>query len=73
MDYVRKQTYITREQDSAVKEVARQRGITEAEVLRQALDSWLATEVDRERDDPFAALIGLVEGPATVNHDDIYE
>jgi hypothetical protein len=35
---VRKQVYIERRQDDALKRAARQRGVTEAELIREALD-----------------------------------
>ena len=72
VELVRKQTYITAEQDRAVKRLAKRYHTTEAEILRRALDSWLSREGAREGGDPFAALIGFVEGPDEVDHDDIY-
>ncbi len=69
---VRKQTYITPAQDRAVKRLALQQGITEAEILRRALDLLLAREGIREGEDPFAAMIGMIDGPSEVDHDDIY-
>lgn len=73
MEFVRKQTYITPTQDRAVKRLAQQQGITEAEILRQALDLFLAREGIKENEDVFADLIGLFSGPSEVDHDDIYE
>jgi hypothetical protein len=35
---VRKQIYISRRQDALLKRLAKQRGVSEAEVIRQALD-----------------------------------
>ena len=73
MELVRKQTYITPAQDRAVKRLAQQQGITEAEILRQALDLFLTREGIRENEDAFADMIGLFSGPSEVDHDDIYE
>ncbi len=73
MDLVRKQTYITPAQDRAVKRLAQQQGTTEAEILRRALDQFLAREGIIETQDPFAELIGMFEGPSEVNHDDVYQ
>lgn len=42
MELVRKQMYITPAQDRAVKQLAQQQGTTEAEILRRALDLFLA-------------------------------
>ena len=72
MELVRKQTYITPAQDRAVKRLAQQQGITEAEILRKALDLLLAREGIKENEDPLADLIGLFSGPPKVDHDDIY-
>jgi hypothetical protein len=73
MELVRKQTYITPLQDRAVKRLAQQQGTTEAEILRKALDQFLASEGITESQDPFAELIGMFEGPAEVDHNDIYQ
>lgn len=72
MDLIRKQTYITVEQDRSVKELAEQYRTTEAEIVRRALDSWLAEETVSASANRFAGLVGFVDGPAEVDHDDIY-
>jgi Ribbon-helix-helix protein, copG family len=72
MDLIRKQIYITPAQDRAVKRLAQQQGITEAEILREALDQFLVKAGIVENEDPFAELIGMFEGPVEVDHDDIY-
>ena len=72
MELVRKQTYITPAQDRAVKRLAQQQGTTEADILRKALDQFLAREGIVDAQDPFAELIGMFEGPSEVDHDDIY-
>ncbi len=43
---IRKQLYITREQDRALKKYAREQGASEAEVVREALDRHLWPEAD---------------------------
>jgi hypothetical protein len=73
MELIRKQTYITPAQDRAVKRLAQQQRTTEAEILRKALDLFLAREGISESEDPFADLIGMFEGPVEVDHDDIYQ
>ena len=60
VELVRKQTYITAEQDRAVKRLAERHHTTEAEILRRALDDLLRREGMRDGEDPFAALIGFV-------------
>lgn len=72
MELIPKQTYITPDQDRAVKQLAQRQGITEAEILRKAIDQFLAWEGIREIEDPFADMIGMVEGPVEADHDDIY-
>ena len=72
MELVRKQTYITLAQDRAVKRLAQQQGTTESEILRKALDQYLAREGIVETQDPFADLMGMFEGPSEADHDDIY-
>lgn len=72
MELVRKQTYITPDQDRAVKLLARQQGTTEAEIIRKALDLLLIREGIGEYQDPFDDLIGLFAGSSEVNHDKIY-
>ena len=72
MELVRKQTYITPAQDRAVKRLAQQQGTTEADILRRAIDQFLARQGIIETQDPFADLIGMFEGPIEVDHDDIY-
>lgn len=72
MELVRKQTYITADQDRRLKEWAERYHVTEAEVLRRALDAWLADEENARGRDPFEWLVGFVDGPTEVNHNDIY-
>ena len=72
MELVRKQFYITPTQDKAVKRLAREQKTTEAEILRKALDQFLARDDIMEMQDPFADLIGMFEGPLQISHNDIY-
>ena len=49
---IRKQVYITPKQDASLKRLAKKRGVTEADVVRQAIDKEAAeaeTEEARER------------------------
>jgi hypothetical protein len=71
VDLVRKQTNLTPEQDRAVKRLAERHHTTEAATLRRALDDLPRREGVRDGEDPFAALIGSIEGPAEVDHDDV--
>jgi hypothetical protein len=73
MELVRKQTYITPEQDAALKRIAAEEQTTEAEVLRRALDALLELEARERESNPLARLIGFVDLPLAKNdHDDIY-
>jgi hypothetical protein len=72
MELIRKQTYITRAQDRALKRLAQQQGTTEADILRKALDQFLTKEGLIGPEDPFADLIGIFEGLVEADHDDIY-
>lgn len=69
---MRRQTYLTPDQDRAVKRLAEKYDTSEAEIIRRALDHWLHLEGARENEDPFASLFGFVDGPASMDHDDIY-
>jgi hypothetical protein len=71
MDLVRKQTYITAEQDAALKRIAAREGTTESQVLRRVLDRWLG-RLEQPNDDPLGAFIGWVQGDVVNDHDDIY-
>ena len=71
MELVRKHFNITPAQARAVKQLAQQQGTTEADILRKALDQFLAKQGIVETQDPFADLIGMFEGPAEVDHNDI--
>ena len=72
MEMVRKQTYLTAEQDRRLKVMAEQCHTTEAEILRRAFDDWFERQLARGDTDPFESLIGFVAGPKDVDHDDIY-
>ncbi len=72
MGWVRKQFYITTTQDRVIKQLAQQQKTPESANLRKALEQFLVREGMMERQDPFAELVGMFEGPMQVNHDDIY-
>jgi len=52
MQLISKQAYITPEQDRAVKQLAQQQGTTEAEILRKAINQFIAKENTTENKDP---------------------
>jgi hypothetical protein len=82
-DLIRKQLYITKAQDQKLKEKAREYGVTEAELVRQALDLQLdrvgfAREPDRawEREQEFIAELrqqGAAAGSRSWKREDLYE
>lgn len=73
MQMVRKQTYLTRDQDRRLKASAHREHTTEAEILRRALENWLKAEEAGSDSDPFERLVGFTSGVTDIDHDDIYE
>lgn len=71
---VRKQIYLTPEQDEALKALSVMKGVSEASLIRKALDDYLAREKDRSKGaDPLAKLVGLGRSAHTdiaENHDE---
>ncbi len=71
----RKQIYIEEEQERAIKRIARERGVPEAVIIREAMDSYLSEErapydANNEGEgilgtekDPIMQLIGLLDYP----------
>lgn len=54
---VRKQLYIDDEQDAALKAEAERLGVTQAEVVREAISAWLDEARARTRDEAWADLL----------------
>ena len=82
---IRKQLYITREQDHALKRQARALGVSEAELVRRALDAAAREDARRPLpgpDDPLAELLANTRRLASrsrlpagyrFDRDDLYE
>jgi hypothetical protein len=83
---IRKQIYLSRRQNQTLKRLAKQRGISEAEVIRQALEREAALSVPPMHDSRKAlekifAYVeslrkrpGFMQGnPSTFNRDELYE
>jgi predicted DNA-binding protein len=80
---VRKQVYIEPRQDKLLKQWAEESGRTEAEIVREALDRWLASEEHRQEAQAaweevldFAeewAAQGPVPGGRTWTREELYE
>lgn len=71
---VRKQTYILPEQDEELKKLAKIKMVTEAEIIREALDNFIRQEKKRLQENPLLEIVGIsgdAEGPrdGSVNHD----
>ena len=60
------------EQDQALQRLAQQQGTMEAEIVRRAIDHFLAATDMVASEDPFADMIGMIDGPIEADHDDIY-
>jgi len=74
----RKQIYLTEEQERRLKELAVDRRVPEAALIREALNAFLDEHsfkgFDRMEDSPLWALVGLVDSPegptdGALNHD----
>jgi hypothetical protein len=80
---VRKQVYIEPRQDNLLKKWAEETGKSEAEIVREALDRWMASEEWRRQSEvaweevlTFAeerAAYGPVPGGRTWTREDLYE
>ncbi|MBF4509203.1 MAG: ribbon-helix-helix protein, CopG family [Aeromicrobium sp.] len=61
---VRKQLYIDDKQEAALKRHAKERGVTEAELVREALDVYLAQVARGEADAAWERIMELSERQA---------
>lgn len=62
---IRKQTYLTAWQDAQIKRIAARRGVKEAEILREAVDLYLAQAEGSDGpgdEDWLAGLLGAFTG-----------
>lgn len=71
----RTQLYLSAEQHAAVQRLARQRGLSMAAVVREAIQALVESTLARQPADgadPLADLIGVFEGPGDLaeRHDD---
>jgi hypothetical protein len=82
-DMIRKQFYINREQQIKLRNLARQRGTSEAEVIRQIIDNEPSTIENKNLKDSKMALVeilnyaskprGLSGKPYQFNREEIYQ
>jgi hypothetical protein len=80
---VRKQVYIEPQQDRLLKEWAAETGRTEAQIVREALDHWMASEQQRrEAEGAWQEVLGFAEewaaqgpvpGGRTWTREELYE
>jgi hypothetical protein len=85
MRMVRKQIYIRKEHDQLLKRLAAQRGVSEAEVIRQALEQEMESKRDRPLPASQAAFeafkrealarreFGVTDEPYKWNREELYE
>lgn len=74
----RKQIYIEEGQEVRLKELAADRGVSEAVLVREALDAYLQANefkgFERMEDSPLWGIVGLIDDPdaptdGSINHD----
>jgi len=59
----RKQIYLEDEQEAAIKRLAARRGVSEAHVIREAMDEYLRAIPAPEAGNLFLSLAGIVDAP----------
>lgn len=59
----RKQIYIDEEQEAAIRRLAARRGVSEAQVIREAMRLYLDGLVMSREPNPLLALAGIVDDP----------
>lgn len=75
MKLVRKQTYLTKEQDRLIKQLSRTQGLSEAEIVRKAVNHYLETRGAGSSRDALWDVVGIANSGAkngSTAHDDIY-
>jgi hypothetical protein len=76
MDAVRKQVYISKTLDRALRRISGDEGLSESEVMRRALEHYFSELGIEVEADPILLTIGLAgdDGPGTgsLRHDEIY-
>jgi len=74
----RKQIYIEKEQDERLKRAAAERKVSEAEIIREAIDRYLGKKtpppLKSMEDHPLWKIVGIIDDPegptdGSVNHD----
>jgi hypothetical protein len=73
---IRKQTYITEDQDRAIKRLAGASGRSEADLIREAISSYLAAHGLDDPADPYLDLVALGSSgteDGSIHHDAIYD
>jgi len=59
MNKVRKQVYLNHWQEERLSELAEKRGVSEAEIIRHALDSYLLALNELPKNHPLTSLAGM--------------
>ena len=58
---VRKQMYILPQQDVELKKLAKEKRVTEAEIIREALENFIMQEKLKQQRNPLWDIVGLSE------------
>jgi hypothetical protein len=59
----RKQIYLDEQQEAAIKRLAARRGVSEAHVIREAMDEYLRAIPPPDAGNLFLSLAGIVDDP----------
>lgn len=81
---IRKQVYIEHQQETALKQWSTETGLSEAEIIRQAIERWLKEQAQKQQyilaawqteKDFIASLMaqGVVPGGRTWKREDLYD
>jgi hypothetical protein len=81
---IRKQVYIQKKQDEKLKEISRQLGVTEAEVIRRGIDLVAARQERQSADEAWKKALALMdrvaaesskepEGERTWKREEVYD
>lgn len=81
---IRKQVYVEHQQETALKQWSMETGLSEAEIIRQALELWLKEQAQKQQyalaawqaeKDFIASLMaqGVVAGGRTWKREDLYD
>ncbi|OAT79797.1 hypothetical protein [Desulfotomaculum copahuensis] len=77
MDLVRKQVYISTDMDKTMKRICSTKKLSESEIMRRALETYLKEHGIKNEGDPILKTVGIGasegHGTGSVDHDEIYD